>query len=194
MTELADRGLKEKTIIVVTGDHGESLWQHGLPTHGEALYREQIHVPLIFWYPGHLPSGVRVSTNVTNAAIPATLIAVLGNRGHSEFPGPALDSLWTNPETKWPDPISELSQDKYLPKQNRQPETQVPTATTGSMQTLVEGQWQLIEHTKFGSQLYDWIHDPKEVNDSSRTPEGKDLAERLSAHLRDTISPKAADK
>src|SRR5262249_14799549 len=48
MDELQRRGLLTNTMVVITSDHGESLWQHGLPNHGRALYRELIHVPLIF--------------------------------------------------------------------------------------------------------------------------------------------------
>ncbi len=93
VAEFEKRGLMGNTMVVVTSDHGEGLWQHGLPTHGEALYREQIHVPLIFWYPGHVPSGLRVSANVTNAAIPATLMSLL-DEGGNQFQGPPLNALW----------------------------------------------------------------------------------------------------
>ncbi|MCU1298211.1 MAG: hypothetical protein JWO91_2489, partial [Acidobacteriaceae bacterium] len=35
-----ERGLAGNTIVVITGDHGESLGQHGVDTHGAALYWE----------------------------------------------------------------------------------------------------------------------------------------------------------
>ncbi len=196
-TELEKRGLMGNTIVVVTSDHGEGLWQHGLPTHGEALYREQIHVPLIFWYPGHVPAGQRVSANVTNAAIPATLMSWL-DEGGNQFQGPALNALWKQGgnASQWPSPLSELAQDKYLPKKNRQPESKVPTANTGAIKSLIEGQWQLIEHTKYGAQLYDWAQDPGELNELSQTSGGREVAGRLSEHLRETVSggPRMARK
>jgi arylsulfatase A-like enzyme len=189
MSDLEKRGLVTNTIVVITSDHGEGLWQHGLPTHGEALYREQIHVPLIFWYPGHVPGGRRVSANVTNAAIPATLMTIV-EADENQFQGPALNALWeqSGGAPPWPNPLSELAQDKYLPKQNRQPETKVPTASTGSMQSLIEGKWQLIEHSKSGAQLYDWSKDPGEVNEQSQSSEGRDIVGRLSNHLREMVS------
>ncbi len=60
MDELVRRGLANNTLVVITSDHGESLGQHHLRTHGKALYRELIRVPLVIWYPGHAPAGVRV--------------------------------------------------------------------------------------------------------------------------------------
>jgi len=41
------------TIIVITSDHGDSMAEHNIPlgTHGTALYREMLHVPLIFYIP-----------------------------------------------------------------------------------------------------------------------------------------------
>lgn len=188
VAELEKRGLIGNTIVVITSDHGEGLWQHGLPTHGEALYREQIHVPLIFWYPRHVPAGQRISANVTNSAIPATLMTLL-SESDKQFQGPALNVLWKRPTNgQWPSPLSELAQDKYLPKQNRQPESKVPTASTGSMRSLTEGQWQLIEHTKYGAQLYDWRQDPGELNELSESADSRALVGHLSNQLREAVS------
>jgi hypothetical protein len=108
----------------------------------------------------------------------------------NQFQGPALNALWeqSGGAPPWPNPLSELAQDKYLPKQNRQPETKVPTASTGSMQSLIEGKWQLIEHSKSGAQLYDWSKDPGEVNEQSQSSEGRDIVGRLSNHLREMVS------
>jgi arylsulfatase A-like enzyme len=41
------------TIIVITSDHGDSMAEHNIPlgTHGTALYREMLHVPLIVYIP-----------------------------------------------------------------------------------------------------------------------------------------------
>ena len=49
-----------KTIIVITSDHGESMGEHGVPsgTHGTALYRELLHVPLIVYVPNNQPRAV----------------------------------------------------------------------------------------------------------------------------------------
>ncbi len=185
MAELDKRGLSQATLLVITSDHGESLGQHGLAFHGEALYREQIHVPLIFWYPGHVPAGIRLPTPVSNAAIPRTIMDLLGGNGQDIFPGPPLSALWNSPQSasNWPDPLSELAQNKYTAKQDRAAGS-IPTATTGSMQSLVTAQQQLIVHEKLGSQLYDWAHDPGETNNLINTPEGQAAAANLQSQMR----------
>src|SRR5204862_7457065 len=38
---------RQKTIVVVVGDHGEALGEHGELTHGLLLYESTLHVPLI---------------------------------------------------------------------------------------------------------------------------------------------------
>ncbi len=58
MEELDEHGMAKNTLVVITSDHGESLGQHHLETHGRALYWELIHVPLVMYYPGHVPAWV----------------------------------------------------------------------------------------------------------------------------------------
>src|SRR6266404_6571813 len=49
---LKDKGLYQNTIIVLTGDHGESLGEHGEKTHGFFIYNATLRVPLIIHLPG----------------------------------------------------------------------------------------------------------------------------------------------
>lgn len=163
MASLEKRGLLRNTLIVITSDHGESLGQHGLATHGAALYWESIHVPLILWWPGHVPSGLRITDPVSNAGIPATLMNMIGGKASGVFPGPSLNILWSQPPVHTPPVLSELSA-RHFPA-HRPGEPRVRTADTGAMQSLVSGHWQLIKHEKYGTQLFDWAQDPQEVHD-----------------------------
>jgi len=45
--DLKRRGLYDRTLVVLTADHGEEFREHGGWWHGTTLYDEQIHVPLI---------------------------------------------------------------------------------------------------------------------------------------------------
>ena len=49
---LRDRGLWNRSLVILTSDHGESLHDHGEKGHGGTLYNELIHVPLLMWGPG----------------------------------------------------------------------------------------------------------------------------------------------
>ncbi len=185
MQELDRRGLANNTVVVITSDHGESLGDHGLTYHGAALYWELIHVPLIIWYPGHIPSGLRITQPVTNSAIPATLMDLVSSHAAS-FPGPPLTAFWKNHEvtTSWPDPLSELPQTEIIDPEDRALEGKIPLATNGAMQSLVTPGWHLIVHQKFGELLYDWGHDPKESADKVAVPGDHSIVVSLDSELK----------
>ena len=45
-------GLWDKTIVILTADHGEEFLEHGKRFHSYHLYEESVHVPLVWWVPG----------------------------------------------------------------------------------------------------------------------------------------------
>ncbi len=51
-SELHKRGLADSTLIIITSDHGEGFLEHGRVDHGNSLYQELLHVPLIMSGPG----------------------------------------------------------------------------------------------------------------------------------------------
>jgi len=55
LAALRDRGLMDETVVVLTGDHGESLGEHGELTHGFLTYNPALWVPLIVAAPGLKP-------------------------------------------------------------------------------------------------------------------------------------------
>jgi len=52
------------TLVVIVGDHGESLGEHGEEWHNRYLYDATLHVPLIVVWPRHVVAGRRVTTAV----------------------------------------------------------------------------------------------------------------------------------
>ena len=185
LRDLEQRGLAENTIVVITSDHGESLGAHGLSYHGAALYRELIQVPLIISFPAQIPSGHRVKTPVSNTAIAATIMDLLGTGDQGAFPGPPLSALWKSPELEpnWPNPISELAKTDIIVPADRVVEGKIPIATNGWMRSVVTSRWHLIAHEKFGLQLYDWTNDPNESRNLIDSPEGRATALRLSSQF-----------
>ena len=179
---LQSRHFDTNTVLIITSDHGESLGEHGLETHGGSLYWNLIHVPLVLWWPGHIPANVRIANPVTNATIPATLISLIGKTPPATFRGPTLDSLWKTPGSATPLVLSELAVSPYAAQKNHRPDP-VPTAVSGPMTSIISGHLQLITHEKFGNQLYDWRRDPAETDDLASVPEGKAEAAALAAQL-----------
>ena len=76
---LARRGLDERTIVVVTADHGESLYEHGRGQgHGDWLFGDEgQHVPLVVHDPRR-PGAHRVETLVRDVDLAPTLLALAG--------------------------------------------------------------------------------------------------------------------
>ncbi|MEE8143488.1 MAG: sulfatase-like hydrolase/transferase [Planctomycetota bacterium] len=66
----------EKTLVVVAGDHGEALGDHGEPTHSYYVYEQTVRVPLILSFPGQPPQ--RVSTPVSLVDVLPTITDLLG--------------------------------------------------------------------------------------------------------------------
>jgi len=84
-------GLSERTIIILTADHGESLGEHGEATHAIFIYEPTIRVPLIIKAPADLlPRGKSCGAMVSNMDI---LPTVLDLYGFSPIPGLAGQSL-----------------------------------------------------------------------------------------------------
>ena len=69
-------GLYDKTLIVVTADHGEEFFDHQSYGHGHSLYQELIHVPWIVRYPGALPR--RIPGTVSTVDIAPTVLSSVG--------------------------------------------------------------------------------------------------------------------
>ncbi len=58
LQKLKSLNLYEKSLIVVTSDHGELLGEHDKFLHGKYLYQQELHVPLIVKYPsGEMAAG-----------------------------------------------------------------------------------------------------------------------------------------
>src|SRR5204862_7920902 len=49
---LKERGQWDRTLVVVTGDHGDAFYEHGTSAHANGVYDEAIRVPLVIRAPG----------------------------------------------------------------------------------------------------------------------------------------------
>jgi arylsulfatase A-like enzyme len=169
LAEIQRRGLGNNLLVFLTSDHGEAFGEHGVFLHAHSVYREEIHVPLILWWPGHLPAGLRISQPVTNAALPATIMDLLDLDDQTMFPGTSLAQLWEAPQEHpdWPMPLAEM--------EHRAWRVDDSPSRHGAMKSLVSPQWHYIDHEAFGIEVYDWQKDSQELNNLAETPEGQSI-------------------
>ncbi|MCG5052034.1 MAG: sulfatase-like hydrolase/transferase [Myxococcales bacterium] len=88
---LVREGLWERTIVVVTGDHGEGFGERGVVAHGYHLYPPQTKVPFIVRVPGLPPR--RVATPVSHVDVAPTLVNLLGAPHEESFLGRSFVDL-----------------------------------------------------------------------------------------------------
>ena len=55
---IRDLGLAQRTLLIVSSDHGEAFGEHGQRAHNRPLYEVQVHVPLLVEYPGVKPRSI----------------------------------------------------------------------------------------------------------------------------------------
>ncbi len=175
------RGLLEKTLVVVTADHGEGFGEHQLFGHGYSLYRPEIRVPLVIRPPSGLTSSRVVGETVSLRDLPATIVDLLGLGAGSPFPGSSLARFWriSSPgadssrvtdavvsELRFPNPQS--------PNQGRSDDFQ------GPLTSLALDQFVYIRSERDGSeQLFDQRSDPNESSDQSKSESMRPILENF---------------
>jgi arylsulfatase A-like enzyme len=75
---LAALGLRQRTLVIVTSDHGEEFQEHGGEQHLFHVYDEVARVPLVMRLPGMFPAGARVGTPVSIVDVAPTVLDVVG--------------------------------------------------------------------------------------------------------------------
>ncbi|PYR54665.1 MAG: hypothetical protein DMF91_26235 [Acidobacteria bacterium] len=89
---ILDRGASGRTLVVLTGDHGESLGEHGEMTHGLFAYEATLHVPLVAFAPRLLKPRV-VGEPVRHVDILPTVLDALGSPLPADLDGRSLLTL-----------------------------------------------------------------------------------------------------
>ncbi len=74
MDALGELGLSDRTLVILTADHGEGRREHGEDTHSMFLYDSTLRVPLIMWSPGQIPAGQVVQEQVRLIDLAPTIL------------------------------------------------------------------------------------------------------------------------
>jgi arylsulfatase A-like enzyme/Flp pilus assembly protein TadD len=192
---LKEKGIYRNTVIVLCGDHGESLGEHGEKTHGFFIYNATMHVPLIIRLPeNRLPENAAARTVADPVSLVDLMPTVLGAVGleiPSQVQGRTL--------------LSELGADRHGDDQaerDRDVQTNRDRVLYGeSFLPRIHFNWSELrgsENTKYHfidaprPELYDLAKDPGEVHNLFAEKSG--VAEEMRAKLAGLIRDYSAGK
>ena len=164
---LETRRLSDRTIVVVIGDHGESLNEHGEGTHGLFIYESTTRVPFIVRTPYELPRGQRIKSTVRSEDVMPTVLELVGTRPPDGIQGRSLAPLLAGG-------AADLNLDAYS-------ESLYARNHYGwsELRALRSGRFKYIATTR--PELYDLERDPRE--ERNLFDERRSLADRMAQEL-----------
>lgn len=178
-------GLTGQAILALTADHGESLGEHRYWfAHGEYIYQESLHVPLLIRAPGLVPEKTEITGPVSTESVPATLADLAGLSHWSRTAGINLGPVLRRGGTQAAPaaPVIHLTDHLLVhPENPRRPVIGRP----GRWWAIRQERWKLIRipsgNGQFMEELYDLSADGNEM--VNRLADYPDIA----AQLRDTL-------
>jgi arylsulfatase A-like enzyme/tetratricopeptide (TPR) repeat protein len=164
---LARNGLDKSTVIVLVGDHGESLGSHGESTHGYFVYDYALHVPFLAVTPFEGLRGKRVPTQVSTADVFPTILGLLDFASPVKVQGRSLVRLMFDPERK---------DDVPAYGESMSPNLQFGWSALHALRTE---RYKYIDAPR--AELYDLVRDPGEQ--MNILPQSSDVARRMKSEL-----------
>lgn len=164
LVRIRERGLWERTVVIVTGDHGEGFYEHGLAAHANSVYEELMRVPLVVRAPGLAPGADGRPAQLVDVL--PTVCDLLGLPPHPSFQGTSLLA------SDFP-----RERSRYLLSE---------TAWTTHLGMVRSGRKLIYDSREGRLVLYDLRRDPGEREDlfSARPAEATELQARLAAFRR----------
>ncbi|HXT95059.1 MAG TPA: sulfatase [Polyangia bacterium] len=93
IADLKAMGVYDKSVVIVVSDHGDQFYEHGSVGHGDTVYQELTHVPMIIRAPGLLPKGMVVDSDVEMMDMAPTLLELAGAKPDPKMQGASLVPL-----------------------------------------------------------------------------------------------------
>jgi arylsulfatase A-like enzyme/Tfp pilus assembly protein PilF len=176
--KLKELNLYDSTLIIIVGDHGEMLGEHGERAHSYYIYESAIKVPLIFKVPGS-STAKTIESNVGIIDIAPTVCGLLGIELPYEAVGIDLSPFFRKGQPPAERPL-------YC-------ESLTPTLyNANSLLGIVEGSYKYIQTTK--PELYDLKKDPHEsINLINVHPQRARILQDKLAHILEEQFRKGGD-
>jgi len=165
---LYHEGLLDDTVIIVVGDHGENIGEHGLMDHQYCLYNTLLHVPCVIRYPDSFTPGTHVQSLIELRDLFPTLLEVAG-QSIPEHPGVSRNSLVrpTERSVQRGYTIAEyLSPQPSMESLRRKVNGDLPESVENfnrALRAIQTQKWKYIEGSDGDKELFDLSRDPDET-------------------------------
>ncbi|HOD49628.1 MAG TPA: sulfatase [Candidatus Hydrogenedentes bacterium] len=177
VTRTEELGIAENTLIIITGDHGETLYEHECWFDHHGLYEPTLVVPLIYYWPGTIGKGARSKAMTLQEDFVPTVLDITGQSRLAKrvtFDGVSLKRYFTETGRS---PRSEF----YI--------TECTWMRKHGWRTPIWKFWDALEpdfHGKPPVELYNLLEDPKELRNLAEKEPGlvKTLRDRMNAWLK----------
>ena len=157
MRAIQEHGLEDKTMVMISADHGESHGEHDTIFNHVDLYEPTVHVPLIIKDPSGLPAGVKFDELVQNIDLVPTILDIFNVDKPPELEGVSLLPRLTGESS---DPIRK--------------EVFCDTGLAQCARMISDGKWKLIETIHRG--LWEKPSNPELYNLEKDTLEKENLS------------------
>ncbi len=180
LDSLGQNRVLDRTLVIVMGDHGEGLNDHGEKAHGIFLYDDTLHVPFMMAGPG-ISAGKVVTEQVRSIDLFPTVLEFLGLP-----PSPAAQGL-----SLWPliqggkQPSGKGANYAYI--ETLYPKTYMNWSELRGIRT---GEWKFVLGPR--PELYDLVHDPEEKENVIDGYPAE--ADRLQKKIWEVIGPPQRDQ
>ena len=163
MDTLREQGLAEKTVVILTSDHGLAVGRHGLMGK-QSMYQHSMRVPFVIAGPG-IPAGRVIDTRIYLQDAMATSLDLAG----ADASGVDFKSLRPLLRGDSAEPYDAVY-GAYMARNQR---------------SIVAGNHKLILYPTAGvAELFDLLADPLEMNDRAARPDSLSTQKRLFSRLR----------
>jgi arylsulfatase A-like enzyme len=182
---LVRRRVLDRSLLIVTSDHGQLLGEHQLMYHANSVYRRVLQVPLVLRFPGRIPAGQRVEKVVSLRNLDATILDLLSIANDSSKHG-SLVSLWSTATSyDWGRDAVAVAQVSQLVRPSIGPNHE------GPVDAIIGERWYLIDGPGKNRELYDYTSDTTESTNLAMDPAYRDTVAELSRDLRRIVPHRA---
>jgi N-acetylglucosamine-6-sulfatase len=175
LATLKETGALDRTVIVVTSDHGYFYGEHGLNEERRLAYEESARIPLILRYPPLARAGATPAEMVQTIDLAPTVLELAGVRDTTSRQGRSLLPLLRGDRPPWRSSVLiEYTSDTVFPRIRNM-----------GYQAVRTGRYKYIDYLELPGmdELYDLQSDPYELDNLMGSGRERDLLPRMQAEL-----------